>query len=65
MLLSPVTSRHSPPYPTSGVVATPDPDGATVRTNEVDANAPLPSFAVTVTVEVPAVLGVPVIVPDP
>ncbi len=43
----------------------PEPDGATVQVNEVLANAPVPSVAVTVTVEVPAADGVPLIVPEP
>ena len=40
-------------------------DGSTVQVNEVVANAPLPSSAVTATVLVPAVVGVPLIVPEP
>src|ERR1700676_610303 len=43
----------------------PAPDGATVQVNEVVASAPAPSCAVTCTVVVPAVVGVPVIVPEP
>jgi hypothetical protein len=43
----------------------PSPDGSTVQVNEVLASAPLPSCAVTVTVLVPAVAGVPLIVPEP
>jgi hypothetical protein len=38
-------------------------DGTTVHTNVVLACAPVLSAAVTVTVEVPAVVGVPLIVP--
>ena len=38
-------------------------DGTTVQTNVVLACAPVLSWAVTVTVEVPAVVGVPLIVP--
>src|ERR1039457_4313356 len=64
-LLSLAMSRHSPWYPASGVVAMPSPDGSTVQVNEVLASAPLPSCAVTVTVLVPAVAGVPLIVPEP
>jgi adenosine deaminase len=41
----------------------PSPAGATVQVNEVLAEAPVPSVAVTVTVLVPAVVGVPVMVP--
>src|ERR1700733_4189024 len=65
VLLSSVTSRHRPSYPTSGVVAIPSPAATTVQVNDVLADAPLPSCAVTVTVLVPAVVGVPLIVPDP
>ena len=46
------------------MAAVPEPLGVTVQTNEVLASAPLPSLAVTVTVLVPAVVGVPVIVPE-
>jgi hypothetical protein len=35
----------------------------TVQLNEADPEAPVPSFAVTVTLEVPAVVGVPEISP--
>ncbi len=49
----------------SGVVATPEPAGATVQVNDVAAEAPAESCAVTVTVDVPAAVGVPVMVPLP
>src|ERR1017187_5947157 len=42
----------------------PEPEGATVQVNEVVARAPALSCAVTVTVLAPAVVGVPVIVPE-
>ena len=45
------------------MLAIPSPAGTTVQTNVVLACAPVPSSAVTVTVEVPAVVGVPLIVP--
>src|SRR6185437_7851564 len=62
-LLSPARSRQRPWYPTSGVAAMPSDAGSTVQRNEAVANAPVPSVAVTVTVLVPGVVGVPVIVP--
>src|ERR1700733_10329158 len=65
VFLSSVTSRHRPSYPTSGVVAIPSPAATTVQVNDVLADAPVPSCAVTVTVLVPAVVGVPLIVPAP
>ena len=36
----------------------------TVQVNEADPVAPVPSLALTVVVDVPAVVGVPVISPD-
>src|ERR1700742_3755309 len=64
VLSSAPRSRHLPLWPTSGVVGTPALEGETVQTNEVVAVAPLPSFAVTSTVVVPALVGLPVIVPE-
>src|SRR5215472_654800 len=43
----------------------PSAPGSTVQTNDVAANAPAPSLAVTVTVLVPGAVGVPVIAPVP
>src|ERR1700751_1496614 len=42
----------------------PEPAALTVQPNEAEPDAPVPSLAVTVTLEVPAVVGVPEISPE-
>src|SRR6185437_11718453 len=50
--------------PQNDAGGSPDPAAATVQLKEADAVAPVVSLTVTVTLDVPAVVGVPEISPD-